>query len=371
MVFPLAEQRLSASVCCLWLTHVLNWIYFRQNLNSDFTDSALGSSDKSPLPYGNFQLRDTTVHSILNHPRYGPKSPLGSNMYTYLKFGLPRVFPPNGSQRSHRNGPGNGHQKSRGRVNRGFHRDVAGPGSSGYDSSDNETTRGRVPPNLRKFRSESDFRTLNAMMQHSRPASRAHNNIPVAALKQPNSRASIAGTHVHNYPTNSRYHNNRSHSEADLLGGGDREMFYDYDTRTYGDPRSRAEHYSAISRRQSSTLIYPNIQIHCLDIDAEVRGISMQAKAGDLFAIMATSSKEGTALVETIAGLRERLGGEILINGQQVSKRMLRQLCGYVPSIGVASLDPRMSVQNTLNYHASLKGPLDKSDLKERASKSN
>lgn len=49
----------------------------RQNLNSDFTDSALGSSDKSPLPYGNFQLRDTTVQSILNHPRYGPKWVLG------------------------------------------------------------------------------------------------------------------------------------------------------------------------------------------------------------------------------------------------------------------------------------------------------
>lgn len=298
-------------------------------------------------------------------------------MYTYLKFGLPRVFPPNGSQRSHRAGPGPG-QRGRGRLNRGFNRDSTGAGSSGYDSSDNETTRGRVPPNLRKFRSESDFRTLNGMMhqqqqqQHSRPASRVHNNIPVTALKQPNSRASIAGTHVNNYPTNSRYHNNRSHSEADLLGGGDREMFYDYDSRVYGetrDPRSRAEQYSAISRRQSSTLIYPNIQIHCLDIDPDVRGISMQAKAGDLFAIMATSSKEGTALVETIAGLRERLGGEILINGQQVSKRMLRQLCGYVPAIEVASLDPRMSVQNTLNYHAALKGPLDKSDLKERVKK--
>lgn len=49
------------------------WSIYRQNLNSDFTDSALGSSDKSPLPYGNFQLRDTTVQSILNHPRYGPK----------------------------------------------------------------------------------------------------------------------------------------------------------------------------------------------------------------------------------------------------------------------------------------------------------
>lgn len=57
------------------LGHLLYEIHYicRQNLNSDFTDSALGSSDKSPLPYGNFQLRDTTVQSILNHPRYGPK----------------------------------------------------------------------------------------------------------------------------------------------------------------------------------------------------------------------------------------------------------------------------------------------------------
>lgn len=301
-------------------------------------------------------------------------------MYTYLKFGLPRVFPPNGSQRSHRAGPGPG-MRGRGRVNRGYNRDSAGAGSSGYDSSDNETTRGaRIPQNLRKFRSESDFRTLGGMMpqshhqQFSRPGSRMHNNnIPVTALKQPNSRASIAGTHVNHYPTNnSRYHNGRSHSEADLLGGGDREMFYEYDSRPYGESRepsrSRAEHYSAISRRQSSTLIYPNIQIHCLDIDPDVRGISLQAKAGDLFAIMATSNKEGTALVETIAGLRERLGGEILINGQQVSKRMLRQLCGYVPAIEAASLDPRMSVQNTLTYHAALKGPRDRSDLKERVS---
>lgn len=56
-----------------FLTVLITFLFFRQNLNSDFTDSALGSSDKSPLPYGNFQLRDTTVQSILNHPRYGPK----------------------------------------------------------------------------------------------------------------------------------------------------------------------------------------------------------------------------------------------------------------------------------------------------------
>lgn len=327
-------------------------------------------------------------------------------MYTYLKFGLPRVFPPNGefhsisklaaslntfrnniqtktptgSQRSHRTGPGH-NQRSRGKINRGYSRESAGA-SSGYDSSDaDETTRGRIPAqNLRKYRSESDFRALGGIVQ-SRPGSRMHNNIPVQALKQPNSRASIAGTHlVNNYQhnnggngNNSRYYHNRSHSEADLLGGADRaEIFYDYDSRMYGemrgaDPhRSRAEQYNAITRRQSSTLIYPNIQIHCLDVEPDIRGVSMQAKAGDLFAIMATSTREGTALIETIAGLRERLGGEILINGQQVSKRMLRQLCGYVPALESASLDPRMSVQNTLSYHAALKGPLDRSDLSER-----
>lgn len=80
-------------------------------------------------------------------------------MYTYLKFGLPRVFPPNaGSQRSHRPGPGPGGARSggnsggvSGRINRGFRDSSAGPaaGSSGYDSSDNETTRSRGPPNLR------------------------------------------------------------------------------------------------------------------------------------------------------------------------------------------------------------------------------
>ena len=166
-----------------------------------------------------------------------------------------------------------------------------------------------------------------------------------------------------------RYNHARSHSEADLLAGA-REMVYEYDSRVYGetrDPRLRMDQYSALSRRHSSALIYPNIQIHCLDVD-DIRGVSLQAKAGDLFAIMATSSRQGTAIIETIAGLKERLGGEILINGQQVSKGMLRQLCGYVPALEIASLDPRMSVQNTLNYHAALKGPLDRSDIKERVS---
>lgn len=301
-------------------------------------------------------------------------------MYTYLKFGLPRVFPPNGSQRSHRAGPGPG---PKGRVNRAF-RESNTAGSSGYDSSDNENevaTRNRPPPlNLRKYRSESDFRNLGGVSVISRPGSRMHGNID-NALKQPNSRASIAGTNSHHFQVNSRQHHMRSHSEADLLGGGAHtnysENLYDVDQRVYGvngEPRSRmgdvvgrSEDYGAMQRRnQTANIVYPNIQVHCLDVDSELRNISFQAKAGDLFAIMATSQKEGTALMETIGGLRERLGGEILINGQHLPKKILSQICGYVPAADIASLDTRMSVQNTLSFHAALKGPLDKTDLKEK-----
>lgn len=312
------------------------------------------------------------------------RSPLGSNMYTYLKFGLPRVFPPNvGSQRSHRAGPGPGPGK--GYINQGY-RDSSGPGagSSGYDSSDNETTRGRVPAtqnNIRKFRSESDFRTLGMSAGHNRPASHLHpgNNVPMSALRQAHSRASIAGTHLHHQYQQSgarsgKHYGNRSHSEADLLGGGG--MGHDTVGREY-QHRLQNQHLLheaplstlAPSRRQSAAamgLIYPNIQVHCLDVESGLKGVSLQAKAGDLFAVMATSSREGTALLEVLAGLKERMAGEILINGQRISQHGLRNLCSYVPAPDRCSLDPRMSVQSTLNFYATLCGPSDSTSCKQQ-----
>ena len=63
-----------------WQLETTVFDFFFQNLNSDFTDSALGSTDKSPLPYGNFQLRESTMQSILNNPKYGPRSELGEKM---------------------------------------------------------------------------------------------------------------------------------------------------------------------------------------------------------------------------------------------------------------------------------------------------
>lgn len=310
-------------------------------------------------------------------------------MYTYLKFGLPRVFPPN-MGRSHRAGPGPGSGPGygpgyKGHNNNGYqnngYRDSSGAGlSSGYDSSDNETTaRGRISnQKMRKFRSEQDFRAIG-MGGHSRAASQLHNgNLPQSALRQAHSRASIAGLHLHQQMNgggdgrSGKHYGYRSHSEADLLGGGGTSA-HDTIGRDY---QRHLRHYTsdaptsqlAPSRRQSTAmaLIYPNIQVHCLDIDPSLRGVSFQAKAGDLFAIMATSSREGTLLLETLAGMRRGISGEILINGQRISRHGLKNLCSYVPAPDKCALDPRMSVKSILNFYSTLRGPSETINSKQQ-----
>lgn len=107
------------------------WSLFRQNLNANFSESALGfgssakaaaiaSSDKaknggtgngsvvnqnsanttattptnntanSNGTGSNFQLRESTVNNILSHPKYGAQLK-NQDAFTYLRFGLPRV----------------------------------------------------------------------------------------------------------------------------------------------------------------------------------------------------------------------------------------------------------------------------------------
>lgn len=113
------------------------------------------------------------------------RSALGSNMYTYLKFGLPRVFPPNhnGSNRSGTPQHFTRNASTRPHIRFLFSNLLAkkkcliieekfvrrgpkaagnrGPrdGSSGYDSSDNETTN--QYKHNRKYRSDPDFRMQN------------------------------------------------------------------------------------------------------------------------------------------------------------------------------------------------------------------
>lgn len=316
-------------------------------------------------------------------------------MYTYLKFGLPRVFPPNGegSQRSNRRpnasanrdgGPPHNRNASRtpGHVNRGY-RDSVGPtASSGYDSSDNENTRGqksyggRAKSMTRKFRSESDFRAINSVdvvghdeSKDNRSDSQMHpsNNIPLAALRMANSRASIAGINQYNHQMSHQTTNggknygNRSHSEADLLGN----EIYDYDmrntlSRLRNDNQKQLNQPSMTSQRASvikSAVPYLTVQVKGLDALPSIRGVSLDVKSGELFAVMATSQREGSALMEVLGGLKKRMSGEILVNGQYITQRGLRRICGYVSAPDKCALDDRMSVQSTLSFHAALYGP--------------
>ena len=48
------------------------WSIYRQNLNADLSESAIGinkSTAQSEKPFGNFQLKESTVNNILSHPK--------------------------------------------------------------------------------------------------------------------------------------------------------------------------------------------------------------------------------------------------------------------------------------------------------------
>lgn len=363
------------------------WSIYRQNLNSDFTDSALGSTDKSPLPYGNFQLRDTTVQSILSHPRYGPKSALGSNMYTYLKFGLPRVFPPNhnGSQRSGTPKPktsiGSGMKPTPRiqRQSRGMRET-----SSGYDSSDNETTTNYKYS--RKYRSDPDFR-----MQNLHASYQPNTGVPVVAMQQAGirgdsqwtssrhksvSEANLLGLDTRPQHRNHTHYSNRRNSVADFIPDGDHHSYLMSPSHLGGRISKAGSHMSIAQSRKHSTLrpgdhldgythsayIYPNYYVNSLEITSPenkstllVSGLSFEVKSGEILAVLATSQHEATGLLDVLAGVRKKLTGDIVLNGQPVASSTLKKIAAYVRSD--TSLCPHMTVEHTLRFHATLRRP--------------
>lgn len=371
------------------------WSIYRQNLNSDFTDSALGSTDKSPLPYGNFQLRDTTVQSILSHPRYGPKSTLGSNMYTYLKFGLPRVFPPNQNGSNHSGTPQNFHRSTSGRP-KGRDAKSGGrglrDGSSGYDSSDNETHNvNQYNKNHRKYRSDPDFRMQNIIyQQQQQQALGAPTSAPLAALQQGGLRSG-------------KWSRNKSISEANLLNGdyspskltlrdtrrnSVADFAYHQHVESGMRPLSKAESHLSLATAavQHRSMVpgeymghnedirpphmYPHLQVHGLSVlpksKSGMRGrphflinnVSFEARGGEVLAIMATSEAEGTVILDVLAGRKNHTVGDILLNGQIVRRSILRDSVSYVQND--TNLAEDMTIVQTLNFYYDLKRPTSK-----------
>lgn len=358
------------------------WSIYRQNLNSDFTDSALGSSEKSPLPYGNFQLRESTVQSILSHPRYGPKSALGANMYTYLKFGLPRVFPPSRGPRD---------------------------GSSGYDSSDDGSPYlHRQGRNYLRSRSDPDFRNQPLHRPYSGHGPRAGPPVAVGAGRgdgwvrtKSNSEANLLSVQEAAYLRHQQEQHRRSVHDLRTLPHSEME----------GQVSSRrrmskaGSHVSATHNRQSSSVNhggvpvaprdeaaaamtlnsrlgpvaetsmlpretyfaehidaafkYPHLQVRGLEVESNssrqlllLHGVSFEVRGGEVMAVMATAEEEGTGLLEALAGWASNTGkqrGAVLLNGQSVSPSQLRDRVAYVQCD--SHLSPDLSVRQTLSLH--------------------
>ncbi|KAK7603742.1 hypothetical protein V9T40_003741 [Parthenolecanium corni] len=361
------------------------WSIYRQNLNSDFTDSALGSSEKSPLPYGNFQLRESTVQSILSHPRYGPKSPLGSNMYTYLKFGLPRVFPPNGSR----------------------HRD----GSSGYDSSDDGMTsrnaqnkkpqsyylRTRSDPDFRnapyygptlqrhptpnirgKSISEANLLSTEAMSRHTRLPPKSYRR-SVHDLRTLSEFGGPMSSHYSHHPPSSHLINGRPASIAALGARGISQSMIDMSGVDRGNhmhsvidgqaPSMMGTHLSHmepilpsfhVARTDVYNGNYPHLQIRGMNVELKknepfLQNISFEVKAGELLAVMATTVNEGRILLDALASRRKAHVQHVILNGQKLMLKSLEKRLTYVRHD--AQLSPDLNVAQTLTFHSHLRQP--------------
>lgn len=278
-------------------------------------------------------------------------------------------------------------------------------GSSGYDSSDNETTN-QYKQN-RKYRSDPDFRMQNVHpsyhQHHHNSVHHPGNGIPLAAMHQGGIK-----------PSPSQWNRNKSISEANLLAAEYGRSYHSGQFRDLRDPRrnsiadfghghdaidhsvmghinrpmSKAESHLSMtaSRRGPSiirtdyishhdeeppTFMYPHLQVNNIGIWPEsgtcclksknhllLNEISFEVRGGEIMAVMATSEQEGAVLLDTIAGLRSPLIGEILLNGQHVKAHSLRSRVAYVQED--AHLCEEMTVVQTLRFHHDLKKPTDK-----------
>lgn len=92
----------------------------------------------------------------------------------------------------------------------------------------------------------------------------------------------------------------------------------------------------ALPMRPMPCLQHPHLQLRGVEASGSdglplLRGITLEAGAAEVLAIMATTEKEGTQIVETIAGRRRIKRGDILLNGRSISTRSLRYFLIFLP----------------------------------------
>lgn len=72
------------------------------------------------------------------------------------------------------------------------------------------------------------------------------------------------------------------------------------------------------------------------------------------------SEQEGKGLLDTIAGLKNPVGGDVFLNGQNVTKRYLKPRVAYAQNN--PNLCKALTAHQTLRFHYDLKRPTEKLD---------
>ncbi|GLH08224.1 Uncharacterized protein GBIM_13508 [Gryllus bimaculatus] len=328
------------------------------------------------------------------------KSALGANMYTYLKFGLPRVFPPSRGPRD---------------------------GSSGYDSSDDGSPYLRRAGAHLRTRSDPDFRSSHPPIhlhyrahpghgarpgpppgggpggappegwQRGRSISEANLLSQEAHLRHLEHRrsvhdlrspAALAAHYRDEYQgvTNPRRRISKAGSHASLAHSRRSAVPHREDASAMGShlgpvsevsgPTSvppgvptvptgpRMPYYTHLPDPGDAAGVfkYPHIQVRGLEVESSsnsklllLAGISFEAHGGEIMAVMATSEEEGTTLLDVLAGrsTRGKIRGDVLLNGQSVRSQQLRDRVAYVQSD--SHLSPDLTVRQTLSFHHHLR----------------
>lgn len=127
--------------------------------------------------------------------------------------------------------------------------------------------------------------------------------------------------------------------------------------------------YLAQEDEPGPSFIYPHLQVGGIGIWPKnscigskqhllLNDISFEIRGGEIMAVMATNEKEGTALLDLVAGLTKPVVGDIILNGQNIRTEALKSRVAYVQSNPHLCKD--MTAVQTLRYHYDLKKPTDK-----------
>ncbi|KAJ8687852.1 hypothetical protein QAD02_023647 [Eretmocerus hayati] len=110
---------------------------------------------------------------------------------------------------------------------------------------------------------------------------------------------------------------------------------------------------------------HPHLQLRAVEAvgptakngSAYLRGLSLEAGAGDIFAVMSTVEREGTLIMETISGRIKIRRGDILLNGRSVTPKILRSTVSYLSAdTPEAGLLPELTSLQCLSFYRLLRG---------------